>query len=122
MPTIQASGGPRRVIASTRDRSSGLAHSAVAAIAAEYETPMPTPVTPWAQREHREVGRRGAQQRATGEDDDGAEEQPAQPDARRQQSHEERRETRREAPTRSGAGLRSRSTRRGRGRHPAEGG
>ena len=48
IPRIQASGGPRRVIASTRERSSGLAHSAVAAIAAEYETPMPIPVTPWA--------------------------------------------------------------------------
>ena len=84
------------MIASTRERSSGLDHSAVAAIAAEYETPMPTPVTPWASASTAKSGARGAQQRAAGEDDDGTEEQPAQTDARRQQTNEERRETRRE--------------------------
>ncbi len=40
---IHASGGPSSVNASTRDLFSAVDHSAVAAIAAEYDTPMPTP-------------------------------------------------------------------------------
>ena len=60
MPMIHASGGPSSVSARTRDRSTGVDHSAVAAIAAEYDTPIPRPTSTCASDEHREVGRRSA--------------------------------------------------------------
>ncbi len=98
MPTIHASGGPRSAIASTRERSAGVAHSAVAATAAEYETRSRIPSATCASDQHGKSARRAETSEPSASVADAAEEKPSQPDTRRQQPRRERRDARPRAP------------------------
>ncbi len=90
MPTIHASGGPSSVRASTRDLFAAVDHSAVAAIAAEYDTPIPTPTSACATTSTAKFGAAPLTSEPIASIDERAEHETAQSHTRRQQPRRER--------------------------------